>query len=229
MTAESDPTELPTVAEIQRRFAELSERIEAVGAKQHVTVVGVTKTFSPELITRAVGAGLSVLGENYAQELLTKYDHALGLGTEAEPVQWHFIGGMQRNKVKLLAGKIALWQTVDRASLVTEIAKRSPGDRILIQVNTTGESQKSGCEPGEVAALVEAGNEAGLEVAGLMTVGPTGGADPRPAFELLASLGQTLDLPELSMGMSNDFEQAVAFGSTIVRVGTALFGPRRRS
>jgi uncharacterized pyridoxal phosphate-containing UPF0001 family protein len=137
------------------------------------------------------------------------------------------IGGLQRNKVKLLAGTIHLWQTVDRASLVDEIAKRGPGDQILVQVNTTGEGQKSGCEPAAAAGLVEQARRAGLVVRGLMTVGPTSASsDPRPAFELLRSLALRCEVDELSMGMSNDFELAVKEGATMVRVGSALFGPR---
>jgi pyridoxal phosphate enzyme (YggS family) len=227
--AELTTTVLPSVAEIRARYDDVRSRIGAVASGRDVTVVGVTKTFGPDLVERAAAAGIRSLGENYAQELVAKVDHlAQTSGGDAPPVEWHFIGGLQRNKVKLLAGKVALWETVDRPSLVTEIAKRSPGDRILIQVNTTGEGQKSGCDPDEAAGLVELARSLGLDVRGLMTIGPTGGDDPRPAFELLADLGDRLALPELSMGMSGDFELAVECGSTMVRVGTALFGPRHR-
>ena len=227
--ADVTATVLPSVEEIRARYDEIRARIEAVGSNRDVTVVGVTKPFGFDLVERAAEAGIRSLGENYAQELAAKADHLAEVaGDKGSDVEWHFIGHLQRNKVKLLAGKVALWETVDRPSLVTEIAKRCPGDRILIQVNTTGEAQKSGCEPNEVESLVEMAVSAGLDVRGLMTIGPTGGGDPRPAFDMLAALGERLALPELSMGMSGDFELAVECGSTMVRVGTALFGPRRR-
>jgi len=213
----------PTVEEVGARLADIRQRIEAAGGPGEVTVVGVTKTFPLSYVETAVAAGLVDLGENYGQELVDKADGAAGLGLAP---RWHFIGGLQRNKVKLLAGRVWLWQTVDRAVLVDEIAKRVPAARILVQVNTTDEIQKSGCGPDEAPALVDRGREAGLEVLGLMTVGPTGGGDPRPAFDRLRALAGRCEVRELSMGMSADYEAAVAAGATIVRIGSAIFGPR---
>ncbi len=206
------------------RAEDVWQRIEAAGgSRDTVTLVAVTKTFPIDYVATAVAAGLVDVGENYAQDLAAKADEAAAAGIEP---RWHFIGGLQRNKVKLLAGRVALWQTVDRQALADEIAKRDPGARVLIQVNTTGEPQKSGCEPNEAAALVEHGRAKGLTVAGLMTVGPTGGDDPRPSFDLLRDLAPRCEVDELSMGMSGDYELAVAAGSTMVRIGSALFGPR---
>ncbi len=209
---------------IGQRLAEVRERIAAAGGDPtRVTVVGVTKAFGPDLAVRAASAGLTDLGENYAQELQAKVED----WPDAVPrPRWHFIGGLQRNKIKRLAATVDLWHTIDRVDLVTELAKRAPDAALLIQVNTTGEPQKSGCEPSEVAGLVDAARSLGLDVQGLMTVGPTGGADPRPGFDLLRELGRGLELAELSMGMSGDFELAVAEGATIIRVGTVLFGDR---
>ena len=220
---------LATVAEIRARLAAVRDRVDAVRAPdQNVVVVGVTKTFPPELVSRAAAAGLQHIGENYAQELLAKANHLAGAEPDlAVDVKWHFIGGLQRNKIKMVGDAVYLWQTVDRPSLITELAKRCPGARIMIQVNTTDEPQKSGCEPGEAPALVEAGLERDLDVVGLMTIGPTGGQDPRPAFDLLRGLAADLGLPQLSMGMSGDYEVAVEHGSTMIRVGSALFGSRR--
>lgn len=212
------------VAAVTERADEVWQRIEqAGGSRDSVTVVAVTKTFPTGHIAAAVAAGLVDVGENYAQDLAAKADAVAAGGIDC---RMHFIGGLQRNKVKLMAGKVWLWQTVDRQALIDQIAKRDAGARILIQVNTTGEAQKSGCQPPETASLIDSARQAGLVVAGLMTVGPTGGADPRPAFEALRSLGQANEVDELSMGMSADYELAVAEGSTMVRIGSALFGPR---
>lgn len=217
----------PTPEVLTERLAEITERIRAAGGTDEITIVGVTKTFPSSYIEAALAAGIVDLGENYGQELIDKARHAAAAGLEP---RWHFIGGLQRNKVKKLAGHVWLWQTIDRAVLVDEVAKRDPGARILVQVNTTDEAQKSGCHPSEAAALVERGRELGLDVLGLMTIGPTGAAgtagDPRPAFELLRDLAEACEVKELSMGMSADYELAVAEGATMVRIGSAVFGPR---
>ncbi len=221
------------VDDVRRRLIEISERIRAAGGSD-ITIVGVTKTFGPEVVAAGLAAGLVDLGENYSQDLVAK---AEGFEARFEADQsagsrprWHFIGGLQRNKVKRLADHVWLWQTIDRDVLVDEVAKRQPGGRILIQVNTTGEIQKSGCDPNEAPSLVERGRRLGLAVEGLMTIGPTsadgGAGDPRPAFDQLRRLADRCEVSQLSMGMSADYELAVAAGATMVRIGSALFGPR---
>ena len=124
-----------------------------------------------------------------------------------------------------LAPWVVCWQSVDRANLGTEIARRAPGARVLIEVNLAGEPAKGGCRPPDVASLLDALRADGLEVTGLMAV-PPAGDEPRPWFARLRDLATALELPELSMGMSGDFEVAVEEGATMVRVGRALFGPR---
>lgn len=222
------PPGAPSVETVAERLAEVTERIRAAGDQQ-VTVIAVTKTFPLSYVEAAVAAGMIDVGENYAQELADKVAKAEAVGLAP---QWHFIGGLQRNKIKRLAGHVWLWQTIDREALVTEVAKRDPGGKILIQVNTTDEDQKSGCSPHETPDLVERARELGLDVRGLMTIGPTGAGgtagDPRPAFDLLAELGARCEVDELSMGMSADYELAVAAGATMVRIGSAIFGPRTR-
>lgn len=218
-------TEVPTSAEIQSRLSEILERINAaggsIGGPAGVKVVAVTKTFSSQVINNAVQAGLLALGENYAQELLKKAQLA------SPEVRWHFIGGLQTNKIRKIAEHVSLWQTIDRISLAVELAKRAPGADMLIQVNTTGEEQKSGVEPKELTELLDTSLDLGLNVQGLMTVGPTEpGLDPRPAFSLCKALAQNHRLQTVSMGMSGDFELAVAEGSTMVRIGSGLFGHR---
>lgn len=229
MVDSATPLVPPSVDVVRTRMASINDRIEAAGGDlEKLTLVAVTKAFPFTYVSTAIEAGLVDLGENYAQELAAKADELTTRSPEvAARCRWHFIGGLQRNKVRLLAGTVELWHSVDRVSLIDEIAKRSAGDRILIQVNTTGEDQKSGCSIDDARQLVDHGRRQGLVVEGLMTVGPTSaGADPRPAFAHLRELGQICEVSELSMGMSGDFELAVEEGSTMVRIGSALFGPR---
>lgn len=209
-------------AVVAERLADLRRRIESAGGGPDVVVVAVTKGFGPDAIEAAVGAGITDVGENYAQELLAKL---ADLRVPAPRV--HFIGRLQSNKVRLLVGHVDLWQSVDRPSLVTELAKRAPGAAVLVQVNTSGEPQKGGCPEAEAPALVELARRHGLDVQGLMTVGPLGPPEAaRPGFRRLRRLCDDLGLPVCSMGMTADLEVAVAEGATMVRVGTALFGPR---
>lgn len=217
------PPSSSTVALIEERLAVVRERIRAAGGDPELTsVLAVTKVFPVEVARLGVDAGLLDLGENYAQELLSKAETL-----DRPTARWHMIGGLQRNKVRRLAGVVSVWQTVDRVELVAEIAKRDPGATIHVQVNTTDEDQKSGCSISDAPRLIDEARRAGLDVSGLMTVGPTGGRDPRPGFAALRSLAAAESIAGLSMGMSGDLEAAVAEGSTMVRVGTALFGPRR--
>jgi len=205
-------------------MAAVRDRIAAAGGDpERVRVVAVTKGFGPEAPRAALEAGIVHLGENYAQELVAKADV---LGDDPAPV-WHFIGGLQSNKVRLLAAYVSLWETIDRASLGAEVAKRDPGAAVLAQVNISGEGAKSGCAEEDTADLVATLRDQGLEVRGLMGVAAAGDLDrARSQFGRLAELASALDLADLSMGMSADLEAAVAEGATIVRVGTALFGAR---
>jgi pyridoxal phosphate enzyme (YggS family) len=188
-----------------------------------VEIVAVTKGFGPDAVRAAAAAGLRMIGENYAQELATKAPVAASSGLAV-----HFIGQLQSNKVRQLAGTVDVYETVDRQRLVDELAKRAPGATVLVQVDTTGEAGKGGCPVDGVPALVEAARAAGLDVDGLMTVGPTtGGLEAaRPGFRTVRRLVDDLGLRTCSMGMSADLDVAVAEGSTRVRIGTALFGPR---
>jgi pyridoxal phosphate enzyme (YggS family) len=208
-----------TVAE---RVAEVRARIDAAAARAGrdpatVTLVAATKTVDLERVQQVIEAGVVDVGENRAQELLAK--------TAVHGAQWHFLGQLQRNKVRQLAPWLACWQSVDRPELGAEIARRAPGARVLVEVNLGEESQKGGCAPAAVAALVDTLRGDGLDVAGLMTV-PPHAEDPRRWFVRLRELAVALDLPELSMGMTDDFEVAVEEGATMVRVGRALFGAR---
>ena len=189
-----------------------------------VSLIAVTKSFGIDALRAAAAAGCEGVGENYAQELLEKVRDGLAL------IDVHFIGALQSNKVRPLAGHVALWQSVDRESVVDELGRRAPGASILIQVDTTQEPSKGGVAPELLDALRMRAESAGLIVKGLMTIGPTDGTpqDCEKSFEILRRLVNEHGLSVCSMGMSADYPIAVACGSTMVRVGSGLFGDRTR-
>ncbi len=218
----------PSATTIADRLGALRSRLEELGGR-HVTIVAVTKAFPADVITAAVEAGCSTIGENYAQELAEKVPALDALGGRRPEV--HFIGHVQSNKVRALAGVVDVWETLDRPSIIDRVARATSGGRVMIQVNATGEDTKSGCAPGEVPALADQATAAGLDVMGLMTMGPVSAeaTAARSAFRTVRRLADDLGLASCSMGMSGDYEVAVAEGSTHVRVGTMLFGERHRA
>ncbi|HEX4385443.1 MAG TPA: YggS family pyridoxal phosphate-dependent enzyme [Myxococcales bacterium] len=204
------------LAEVRQRIAEACARAGREAAS--VTLIAVSKTKPLELLREAIQAGQHSFGENYAQEFRDKFEEEPGL-------DWHFIGALQTNKVKYVAGKAALVHTCDRLSLAQELAKRGPGQRVLLEINIGREPQKAGVLPEDSAALLEQARALGLRCEGLMCIPPAEG-DPRVHFRALRELASKLGLRELSMGMSADYEAAIEEGATIVRVGTAIFGSR---
>jgi pyridoxal phosphate enzyme (YggS family) len=210
---------------IAERVAAVRGRVDAAAraagrSSESVRLVAATKTQSGDAVRAVMAAGITDLGENRAQELVAKAPRLAPL----EPT-WHFIGRLQRNKINQLAPWVQWWSSIDRAELVDALASRVAGARVLIEVNVGGEAAKGGCAPADAPDLVARARTGGLEPVGLMTVAPLEG-DPRPIFATLRRLAERLGLAELSMGMSGDFEAAIGEGATIVRVGTALFGPR---
>ena len=205
------------------RLAEVQARIEAGGRPaSEVRLVAVTKNVGAEAIAAIAAAGITDFGENQAQAMLSKAaDAPIG-------VRWHFLGPVQRNKVKSLHPHVWLWHAVDRDAAGTEIARHSRPSPVLVQINLAGDPQRPGATWEEAPALVDRLLSAGLDVRGLMGVASRrGGSDgARHEFRRLAAMAAQLGLSELSMGMSNDLEVAVQEGATIVRVGTALFGAR---
>ena len=185
----------------------------------------VTKTVPEARVRDALAAGARDLGENRAQELVAKAEAIGDAPAEGEAPRWHFIGKLQRNKVRMLAPHVELWHSIDRPELADPLARYAPAARVLVEVNLSEEPQKGGCAAAEAPALVDRLRDAGLVVEGLMTV-PAAAGDPRAAFAALRELAGRLELPQLSMGMTADFEIAIAEGATIVRVGSAVFGPR---
>jgi pyridoxal phosphate enzyme (YggS family) len=203
------------------RVAAVRRRIDAAGGVA-VTLVAVTKGFGPDALEAAARAGVTDIGENYAQELATKADTARDLGLTV-----HFIGRLQTNKVRGLAGTVGYWQSVDRPTVAIEIAKRAPGARVLVEVNVSGEAQKGGCDPTDADKIVGECARLGLDVQGLMAIGRAGEPeDARPGFRLLRRMVDNLGLAVCSMGMTADLEIGVEEGATMVRVGSALFGER---
>ncbi|MBA2272580.1 MAG: YggS family pyridoxal phosphate-dependent enzyme [Actinobacteria bacterium] len=222
---------------IPDRIAEVRGRIERAAAStgrdaSGVRLIAVSKSWPPEAVRAAAEAGISDFGENRAQELTHKLSVVGNVGT------WHFVGALQTNKASLVVGKVALVHSVDRIAIAEAISRRAErsgvSQPVLVQVNVAREPAKHGVDPDEVMGFAErvAALE-GIELRGLMTLPPFG-RDPessRPWFKKLAGLGAMLadrwaGAPELSMGMSRDFEIAVQEGATMVRVGEAVFGAR---
>ena len=210
------------------QFGDIAERLDRVRTQivdaggTDVEVLAVTKGHGVEAIRAASAVGLASIGENYAQELVSK---VAGLTLD---VAVHFIGQLQTNKVRQIVDIVDVYETVDRPALISELAKRAPGAHVLIQVDTSGETVKGGCPPADAERLVEQSVEAGLVVDGLMTVGPTEGGPEaaRPGFRTVRTMCDELGLTTCSMGMTDDFVVAVQEGSTRVRLGSALFGMR---
>jgi pyridoxal phosphate enzyme (YggS family) len=212
----------------------IAEAAEAVGrSPSSVRLVAVSKTVDIEDVAEAVQAGQLVFGENRVQELERK---APRLPSSCE---WHMIGHLQRNKVRAAVAHAAWIHSVDSPALIRRIgriaAEQQKRPVLLLEVNVSGEDSKFGISPDACRELLEAGlSEEALEVRGLMTMAPWGcpEAEIRRTFSGLRMLRDKLQeetgraLPELSMGMSGDFEYAIAEGATLVRIGTAVFGPR---
>lgn len=215
------------LAAVRRRIAEAAGAADRDAAE--VRVVAVSKFQSLAKILAAHNAGQELFGESRAQELDAKL-------AEAPPdLRWDFVGRLQRNKVDLVAGRVGLIHSVDRARLADAISTHMAGiggrQDVLVQVNVTGEQRKGGCRPDEAPVLARhIATLDGIRAVGLMAIPPLD-ADPGAVFNQLRALRARLavDFPgivELSMGMSGDLEAAIAAGATIVRIGTAIFGAR---
>lgn len=212
--------------EVAERLDHIRSRISHAGVDpDSVRIIAVTKKFGPDAVHAAVAAGLRDVAENYAQEARAKNDAVLE--SDLPQVHWHFVGQLQRNKVKMLTSFIDLWQSVDSISLADEIAKRAPGARILVQVDLAEQPGRGGCAWDEVEGIVSHARANGLGVSGLMGVAPIGTPEEaRPHFRRLTKTAADLGLTEVSMGMTADLEVAVQEGATMLRIGSALFGNR---
>lgn len=214
---------------VRQRIADACAR--SGRSPEEVTLVAVTKGFSPNAVREAWAAGVQHFGENRVQEAQAKLPQLADL--TPRPV-WHMVGHLQTNKVKTAVNLFDIIQSVDSLHLAEEISRRAPPSErvpVLLEVNVSGEASKYGFTPQELRARVEAIRALpGLDVRGLMTVAPMAEdpGDVRPVFQRLRELNERLRLPELSMGMTDDFEVAVEEGATIVRIGRAIFGERPR-
>ena len=210
------------VQRIAANLAEVRRRIvNAGGDPLAIGVVAVTKTFNVAMVRAAAAVGLDAMGENYVDELEAKRREVNDLA-----VRWHYLGALQSNKISRVLAVADVVSGVSREKEIRTIARVRPGTTIDVQVDLTGAAQRNGAEPLEVVALVAVGREEGLDVRGLMIV-----ASPEPTaasaqFDRVNELAGELGLRGRSMGMSDDLELAVARGSTEIRVGRALFGPR---
>jgi hypothetical protein len=200
----------------------LRRRIEAAGGDPgRIRIVAVTKTFSVAHARAALDAGLHDLGENYAAELVEK-----AAALDDPRARWHFLGAIQTNKLARLAPVTWCFQGLARAKEAEALAQRSPGSRVMVQVDVTGAEGRNGAAPEEVPSLVESARSLGLEVGGIMTVAPQDADAARRCFRRATELADELGLEERSMGMTDDLEIAVEEGSTMLRIGRALFGGR---
>jgi pyridoxal phosphate enzyme (YggS family) len=221
---------------IQRCREKMAVSAEKTGRRlEDITLVAVSKTVPPARINEAIGAGIRIIGENKVQEAQQKFD-------EVDEVNWHMVGHLQTNKVKYALKIFDLIQSVDTYHLAEEINKRAEKDGkrvpVLIEVNTSGEESKYGCNPDETEDLVlRISQLPSVEIKGLMTIGlfSDNPALVRPCFVKLRRIFDSLsgqNIPNvkmeiISMGMSADFDLAIEEGSNMVRIGTAIFGPRR--
>ena len=217
----------------------IRENVEKIKSliPEHVVVVAASKSRKPEEILEAYEAGIRILGENYVQELLAKYKD---IGNR---VKWHFIGHLQRNKVKKIVGIVDMIQTLDNIRLAEELEKRFAGVNrrieVLIEVNIGKEPQKAGVLPEETEPLIKEVSRRfkNIKVKGLMTMGPLveHPEELRPFFRMTRELFERLrnlnldnvEMAILSMGMSHSFQIAIEEGANMVRIGTAIFGERQ--
>jgi pyridoxal phosphate enzyme (YggS family) len=214
---------------------DVRERLKAAAAMagreaSAVTLVAVSKTFGPEAITPAIAAGQRVFGENRVQEAKAKWP---ALKAAHPGLELHLVGPLQTNKVEEAVKLFDVIETIDREKLARavakEMARQGSRPRLFIQVNTGEEPQKAGIGPRETDALVElCRSELGLQIEGLMCVPPIE-EEAALHFALLRKIAERNGLKALSMGMSSDFETAIAFGATHVRVGSAIFGSREKA
>ncbi len=208
---------------IRERLGYLREKIDSISAPGKVKIVSVTKGFPVEVTRAAYFAGVRDIGENYVQELVDKYR----LSSDLLGLTRHFIGHIQSNKLRAISEVSDVIETISRPSELERLNRLAFKGSVLIQVKFDSDPARSGVASDKVLELVELGRNLQLNIEGLMTIAPI--VDPKArgeVFRLLRVLCDNLDLPECSMGMSDDFEIAVSEGATMVRLGSAIFGQR---
>ncbi|HET8990011.1 MAG TPA: alanine racemase [Acidimicrobiales bacterium] len=209
-------------ARVRARLEAVRARMAAWGSDPaRVRVVAVTKTFGPPAVRAAAAAGLEHCGENYVEELC-----ATRAATSDLALTWHYLGALQGNKIARIAACADLVASLSRVREVERLARVRPNAAVYVQLDVTGRPERLGAPEAAVPDLVARARDAGLDVRGLMVVAPPDPAGARAAFATTARLADALGLAERSMGMSEDLEWACRAGTTEVRLGRALFGPR---
>jgi pyridoxal phosphate enzyme (YggS family) len=225
---------------IEANYQAIAARVSSVNPSAGVKIIAVSKTQPAEILADAFKNGINIFGENYAQEFREKAEYFLKTFPEGQQPEWHFIGHLQTNKVKYVVPYASMIHSVDSLKVAQEISKqafkRNRTIEILLQPNTSGELSKSGCDPKEVPQLAEDVLKLpNIIPAGLMTIPEAEDESAsRREFSMLRDMRDSLQqrfgkeyFGHLSMGMTHDFEIAIAEGATIVRIGTAIFGERR--
>lgn len=227
------------MSHIEKNIKDVQSGIAATAARcgrdvASVKLIAVTKTYGADDINTAIDAGVTDIGENRVQEILEKFD-------KVKSVRWHLIGHLQKNKVKYIIDKVEMIHSVDSFALAEEINKQAEKhgkvQKILVQVNVSGEESKFGIEPGECEDLCRKISELkNVQINGLMTIAPftedkkllekVFGKLKQISLDISAKNMDTVIMDELSMGMTNDYPEAIENGATMIRVGTAIFGKR---
>ena len=211
------------IEEVKERAQKLAEVVKTK-SDGNAILLPVTKGFGTREVQAMLEVGLTKIGESYAQEILEKRKMITD-----NRIAWHMIGGVQRNKVRKLSETVDLWHSVDRKELITEISKYQKNSKILIQVSLNDRHKQGGCSAENVPDLIEFASDKGINVEGLMTIGVDQDIDAtKNVFAELGKLSEKMGLKEISMGMSNDFEIAIDYGATILRVGRSIFGERTK-
>lgn len=227
------------ILEVHEYIDNYNEILHSIESEKRakVTILPVSKSHPVEALVNAYESGLRAFGENYVQEMVDKYETVTD--EMKSNIEWHFIGSLQTNKVKYIAPFVNCIHSVSKLKLAKEIDKRAKENNriinILLQVNTSGEDSKSGCEPHEAEEVIK--SALGLEnvkFVGLMTISGLESTDEerKEEFKLLRKIRDdietnlSIELPELSMGMTSDYHEAIEEGATIIRIGTAIFGKR---
>jgi len=207
----------------------IKRAVERAGRRRdEITLIAVTKVFPAPVIREAYEIGLRHFGESYVQEFESKWPEL----SDLQEVEYHLIGHLQSNKGKRAADLFQVIETVDAPKLAQRLDSAGKKLRVMLEVKLSEEGSKSGADPAELPALIDAVRAcANLQLTGLMTMPPWSedAEQSRPYFRRLRQLAQQYGLPDLSMGMSHDLETAIEEGATHVRVGTALFGPRKKA
>jgi PLP dependent protein len=216
----ADPIDELSADRVRSNLARIRARVDAAAARAgrsgaDVRILAAVKYVPVERLGLLADAGVQLVGENRAQDLVEK------VAAHGDRFEWHFIGTLQSRKVRLVAPRVTLIHSVDSVSAIRELERHAPpGLEVLIEVNLAGEAAKAGVGPDELDAMID---RCPVPVVGLMTMPPRGGERSRECFAGLRELAAARDLRELSMGTTQDFETAVHEGATIVRIGTSLY------